>query len=291
MGLKKVENVSLKDNKEINESAIQKFIFEEPSCLGLGELEPIQREKAQPAGGRLDILLQDEDSHTRYEVEIQLGSTDPSHIIRTIEYWDSERRRFPKWNHIAVIVAENITGRFNNVIQLFNRNIPIIALQMSAYKNGNDISLAFTKVLDQREWGEEEEDKDTEPADRNYWEQRSTTKMLKLFDEVFKNLGGLVSDYEVKYNKYYIGLSKSGRARNFVWFKPKKNYMYICTKSNELTEIANEIDKADIEISYRPQWREYYVRLRNLEEFKKHKELIEKIIRKSKTEYGEEEND
>ena len=98
----------------------------------------------QPAGGRLDILLQDEDSHTRYEVEIQLGPTDPSHIIRTIEYWDSERRRFPKWNHIAVIVAENITGRFNNVIQLFNRNIPIIALQMSAYKNGSDISLAFT---------------------------------------------------------------------------------------------------------------------------------------------------
>lgn len=291
MALKKVENISLKDNKEINEAAIQKFIFEDPSCLGLGDLEPAEREKIQPSGGRLDILLQNEVSNTRYEVEVQLGQTDPSHIIRTIEYWDNERRRFPKWNHIAVIVAENITGRFNNVIQLFNRNIPIIALQMSAYKNGNDISLAFTKVLDQREWGEEEEDKDTEPADRNYWEQRSTTKMLKVFDEIFKNLGEIVSNYEVKYNKYYIGLSKSGRARNFVWFKPKKNFIYICTKSNELTEITNDIDKADIEISYRPQWREYYIRLRNFEEFKKNKELIEKIIKKSKNEYGETEND
>lgn len=288
MALKKIESISLKDNKAVNEAAIQKFIFDDPSCLGLGELEPVQREKVQPTGGRLDILLQDEDSHTRYEVEIQLGATDPSHIIRTIEYWDSERRRFPKWNHIAVIVAENITGRFNNVIQLFNRNIPIIALQMSAYKNGNDVSLAFTKVLDQREWGEEEEDKDTEPADRKYWEQRSTPKMLHLFDEIFKNLGDIVADYEVKYNKYYIGLNKNGVARNFVWFKPKKNFVYICTKSGEISEISDEIDKANIDISYRPQWREYYIRLKNIEDFNKNKKLIENIIKQSKSEYGPE---
>ncbi len=37
--------------------------------------------------GRLDLLLQDANQR-RYEVEIQLGATDESHIIRTIEYWD-----------------------------------------------------------------------------------------------------------------------------------------------------------------------------------------------------------
>ena len=30
---------------------------------------------------------------------------DESHIIRTIEYWDIERRRYPQYEHVAVIVA------------------------------------------------------------------------------------------------------------------------------------------------------------------------------------------
>src|SRR3989442_11609419 len=41
-----------------------------------------------------------------------------SHIIRTIEYWDNERRRYPAYEHIAVLVAEQVTARFLNVIGL-----------------------------------------------------------------------------------------------------------------------------------------------------------------------------
>ena len=90
-----------------------------PEVLGLGNLTAIQREKSYENGGRLDMLLADEDN-SRYEVEIQLGATDPSHIIRTIEYWDNERKKYPQHDHCAVIVAEEITGRFMNVISLFN---------------------------------------------------------------------------------------------------------------------------------------------------------------------------
>jgi hypothetical protein len=48
----------------------------------------------QPHAGRLDLLLEDEDQERRYEVEIQLGPTDEAHIIRTIEYWDIEWKRY-----------------------------------------------------------------------------------------------------------------------------------------------------------------------------------------------------
>ena len=123
------------------------IIFDNPSVLGLGDLSPVQREKIQPSGGRLDLLLAD-DNGTRFEVEIQLGATDPSHIIRTIEYWDTERKRYPQYDHCAVIVAEEITGRFMNVISLFNGAIPLIALRLSAFQQEEDISLVFTKVLD-----------------------------------------------------------------------------------------------------------------------------------------------
>ncbi len=64
----------------------------------------------------LDLLLQDPDTNRRYEVELQLGPTDESHIIRTIECWDIERKRYPQYDHCAVIVAEDITSRFLNVI-------------------------------------------------------------------------------------------------------------------------------------------------------------------------------
>ena len=166
MELKTFKRISLKNNPKINEDMIQNFIFNNPNVLGLGELTAIQREKIQPAGGRLDILLADDDGN-RYEVEIQLGSTDPSHIIRTIEYWDTEKKRYPQYDHCAVIVAEEITGRFMNVISLFNGAIPLIALQVSAYEDGEDVSLVFTKVMDRIDLGTDEEE-ELVTTDRNY---------------------------------------------------------------------------------------------------------------------------
>ncbi len=91
----KPEKVTLKNHPELNEKWVQKIIGEDPSILGLGDVILKDRERIQPRAGRLDLLLQDSDSTRRYEVEIQLGKTDESHIIRTIEYWDIERKRYP----------------------------------------------------------------------------------------------------------------------------------------------------------------------------------------------------
>lgn len=176
--LTSLQKISLKNHPDIKEELIQKFIFENPEVLGLGELNPIQREKIQPSGGRLDLLFGNAENDARYEVEIQLGATDPSHIIRTIEYWDMEKKRYPQYDHCAVIVAEEITGRFMNVINLFNGAIPLIALQLSAYKTGDSISLTFTKVIDRIELGTDEEEV-YEVTDRNYWENKSTKKWMK----------------------------------------------------------------------------------------------------------------
>jgi hypothetical protein len=126
------KRVSLKAHPQFNEKWLQQQITTDSTLLGLGDLDVKDVERRQPRAGRLDVLLFDADTNTRYEVEIQLGPTDESHIIRTLEYWDNERRRFPQYEHIAVIVAEEITGRFLNVINLFNQAIPLIAVQMSA---------------------------------------------------------------------------------------------------------------------------------------------------------------
>jgi hypothetical protein len=126
---------------------VQARIAEDPAILGLGDLILKDKERNQPRAGRLDLLLQEPESNRRYEVEVQLGFTDESHIIRTIEYWDIERKRYPQYEHCAVIVAEDITSRFLNIINLFNGTIPLVAIQMQGFRlNNDDIGLVFTTV-------------------------------------------------------------------------------------------------------------------------------------------------
>ena len=281
MELKTLDRIPLKNNPDINEDMIQKFIFDNPTVLGLGDLTAIQREKIQPLGGRLDILLADDDGN-RYEVEIQLGSTDPSHIIRTIEYWDTEKKRYPQYDHCAVIVAEEITGRFMNVISLFNGSIPLIALQLSAYKSGEDISLVFTKIIDRIELGTEEEE-ELVTTDRNYWENTKSTKnMMKIVDSIYADLGDLISDYELKYNKFYIGLSINGVAKNFISFKPKKKFMYLGFKGHEDVEISKTLEDAGIDFSYESRWKRYDVKINNFEEYQENRELFIKMVNNAK---------
>src|SRR4051812_48232680 len=95
------QRLVLKAHPEYNERWLQSRIAEDPKILGLGDLVLLQQERIQPSGGRLDLLFQDTEKR-RYEVELQLGPVDESHIIRTIEYWDIERKRYPQYNHCAV---------------------------------------------------------------------------------------------------------------------------------------------------------------------------------------------
>jgi hypothetical protein len=106
---KRSQPVSLKAHPEYNEKWLQRVLADDPSLLGLGDLTVKEVERCQPRAGRLDLLLSDPETHTRYEVEIQLGATDGAHIIRTIEYWEIEESRYPQYEHVGVLVAEDIT--------------------------------------------------------------------------------------------------------------------------------------------------------------------------------------
>ena len=127
----KAKIVSLKNHLEFTEKWVQARIAEDPSIIGLGELSLKDSERPQPSGGRLDLLLHDPDSNTRYEVELQLGKSDESHIIRTIEYWDYQRKKFPQYKHCAVLIAEDITSRF------FKCYCPL-QRQHSAHRNSDE---------------------------------------------------------------------------------------------------------------------------------------------------------
>ncbi len=284
MALVSMEKINIKNNPNINEDMIQKYISENPSVLGLGDLTTLRREKILPSKGRVDIMMQD-DNNTRFEIEVQLGATDPSHIIRTIEYWDVERKRYPQYDHCAVIVAEEITGRFMNVISLFNGTIPLIAIQMSAYKNGDDYVITFTKVLDRLSMATDDEES-YEAADRSYWENRSTTKMMKNVDAILNSLDLPANGYELKYNKFYIGITKNGLVKNFIEFKPKKNFLYFVVKGNEDSEKLQMIENEGFEVQYVTRWKEYNIRVNSLDQFMKHKDMFIKLVKDSMDYYN-----
>ena len=259
----KPERVWLKEHPELDEKWVQARIAEDPSLLGLGELVLRDKERAQPRAGRLDLLLQDPETDRRYEVELQLGSTDESHIIRTIEYWDLERKRYPQYEHCAVIVAEDITARFLNVVSLFNGTIPLIALQMNAFRIGDKVALVFTKVLDELRRGLVDEDEEVyEEADRHYWESRATKETVATCDELLKIVRSFDPKIELKFNKFYIGLAKAGRPNNFVIFRPKKRYVLIEPRLDQSAELDKLIADAGLDgLPYDKRWGRYRARI------------------------------
>ena len=52
-----------------DERWLQDMIYDNPACLGLGELDAVAKERPQSSGGRLDILLKDAEDNSMYEVE------------------------------------------------------------------------------------------------------------------------------------------------------------------------------------------------------------------------------
>lgn len=284
----KPERISIAKLDGINEKNIQEIIADDPSIIGLGDLVLKDKERIQPRAGRLDLLMQDPDSNRRYEIEIQLGKTDESHIIRTIEYWDIEKKRYPQYDHCAVIIAEDITSRFLNVISLFNGFIPLIAIQMNAYRIGSEVGLVFTKVLDEMPLGLVEEDEEIqEVTDRDYWLKKGTQATVKMADEILAIINSFKEGYELKYNKFYIGLAKNGQPNNFAIFRPKKSYMRLelkLPKSDEVDQIIeeNELD----EMGYDSRWGNYRIRL-NKGEINKKNEVIKTILEKAEKNFNE----
>jgi hypothetical protein len=280
MSFTKSERISLKLHPTLNENWVQSLIAGDPSILGLGELVLRDKERIQPRAGRLDLLLQDLETKRRYEIEVQLGATDEAHIIRTIEYWDIEKRRYPQYEHCAVLIAEDITSRFLNVVALFNGMIPLIALQMQALKVGDHTTLIFTKVMDELSRGFVDEDEDAEaaPTDRAYWEKRGTKTTVQLADEILYIVREIDSTLELKYNKFYIGLSKDGQPFNFVQFRPRKSVINVEINLPKSDDTDAKIDQSGIEaLDYSVRWERYRLALRK-DDITKHKALLKEIM-------------
>lgn len=281
MQLAKMERLLLKTHSALNERWVQDRIAEDPTILGLGELVLKDKERMQPRAGRLDLLLQDIESDRRYEVEIQLGRTDESHIIRTLEYWDIERRRYPQYDHCAVIVAEDITSRFLNVISLFNSAVPIVAIQLAAYQINGQVGLVFTTVLNELSRGIDEDDVETTdpPVDEGYWEKKVGRDILGMAKQVLGDARQLDPRLELKFNKSRIRIYKDGIRQDFAQFRPTRSTLRLEVELPKSESTDQELEEAGIEVMPH-KWGRYRIRLTK-SDLESHGVLVRELLRRA----------
>lgn len=229
----------------LDEYWLQDQIYENPTCLGLGELESVSKEKQQSSGGRLDILLKDPEDDSMYEVEVMLGDTDETHIVRTIEYWDNEKRRWPQRQHYAVLVAESITRRFFNVIQLLSHSIPIIAVQVNLIEHGNHKALHFSKILDTYE----EPDDGTGDGvvyDESFWKKKSPWT-IDTARALIGTIGDLFDTPAIRFVKNYVAINVLGN--NYFWFHKRsaqKSLLGFRISEDCLDDVSKLLDEQNI---------------------------------------------
>lgn len=281
-----LKTISLKSHPKITERWLQDVIAQNPNILNIGDVVLKDKERIQARAGRLDLLLQDVEGHGRYEVEIQLGNTDESHLIRTIEYWDIERKRYPQYDHTAVIIAENITSRFLNVISLFNGFIPLMALQVSAIETSEGVGLHFTKVLDTVRLGLVDEDEPiAERVDKAYWEARATKQTVSLANNIVEMINEHILPEDIKaepsYNKPYIGIWIEGRACNFAIMRPQKKGMRLEIKLPKSLEVDSILENTNLDVlDYEPRWQSYRIKLEQ-NDLKDHSEAIIHLLKQA----------
>lgn len=229
---------------------LQDIIYENPKILTLGNLVPINKEKKQSNGGRLDILLKDPEQNSMYEVEVMLGETDPSHIIRSIEYWDNEKRKYPQRQHFCVLVAESFDRRYFNVIQLMSLNIPMIAIQVDLLEVGGEKILNFSKIIDIYIEPEENEE-DIKVVNEATWTNDAPWVILnakKMVDVIREE----DSEVKIRFTQSYVSIYTEGK--NAYWMHKRMNptsALFFTVKDDEKAEaIKNILEEAKFSYTY-----------------------------------------
>ena len=105
---------------------------------------------------------------------------------------------------------------------------------------------------------------------------------MKIVDSIYEDLGDLVSGYELKYNKFYIGLSINGISKNFISFTPKKKFIYIRFKGDEDVEINKKLDEEGLEFSYDIRQKRYELKINSFKEYQDNRELFIKMVNNAK---------
>ncbi len=221
-----------------DEAWLQKWLIEKPSRLGLGDIEIISHELRQykNRGGRLDILAYRTDLDTYYEIELMLGECDSDHGFRALDYWARERLKKPNVRHVAVLVAEDLSGRYKTVVETLPQFLPFIGIELKVIKVPYQEGVATIQaaivaqpddlIIDAGDEPEQKRQGTSTPRDREWWESNSTQAFISTVDEITKYCIEKIGPSRLDYSaQSYVSLKKGRRCWLPMW--PRKNGVYV----------------------------------------------------------------
>jgi hypothetical protein len=223
-----------------DESWLEQWILEKPTRLGLGEIRIHKNQVThyRNQGGRLDILGYRADLDTYYEVEIMLGECDADHGFRTLDYWARERLLKPNSRHVAVLIAENLSGRYKTIVETLPQFLPFIGIEIQVLKLPVEGGVATIQMNIVAQPDDLIITTGDEPApdvgtgdilrDRTWWETNSNPTFMSTVDKISAFCSELAGPSRVDYSaQSYVSLKKGRRCWLPMWPRVDGAYVYI----------------------------------------------------------------
>lgn len=183
----------------------------------------------------------------------------------------------PEREHVAVLVAEDITSRFLNIVSLLNKSIPLIAIQMQAFEVGSYLTLVFTTVVDRFSRPDDEEDEGQSVVTRADWESKGLKAGLAVVDELAGFAREKDPDFVLKYNQAFIQVNKHGKI--FLTFRPQKVQTKINIRMGKTTQsedLERKMKESGLAVEYKDGKR-YRIAVDN-DKFKEHASEIKDMV-------------
>ncbi len=96
------------------------------------------------------LLALDRGSDTYYSIEVQLGEIDASHSFRVFDYWARNRIRIAGKTHVAVLMAENASGRFRPALEALAETVPLVVIELRCWQGDGEALLIPDIVIANR---------------------------------------------------------------------------------------------------------------------------------------------
>lgn len=265
-----IKNASLTTIKALgkDEKWLQDWLVEDPQRLGIGSVVIKAKELRHYSskGGRLDILAYSAPLDTYYEIEVMLGECDADHGFRVLDDWAREQLRFPNSRHVAVLIAEELSGRYQTVIETLARRLPLIAVELKTYQLNTDPPVATTLPIvfaqpDDIVLQPADEPEKTEglvPNDEATW-QATRSEFTQAAKATYKlcleKIGPTAIDFSAK---SYISLKKGRRAWWPMWPRQDGYYVYIPGgpggAEDQPTDFFAQVKEKLADLGIEPSW-------------------------------------
>jgi hypothetical protein len=124
---------------EQDESFLRDWFKEQPSRLGLGDLDVADADPVQDDDGNPAFIASNDDTY--FSVDVRLGEMEASGGFQLLDNWARNRVRHLDKTHVAVLVTENVGDRYRTTLETLTEHLPLIVVELQVWKGETEAIL------------------------------------------------------------------------------------------------------------------------------------------------------